>query len=151
MRAVDAQDSSAISRWRPAEKLVQPLTKSPRRRTFVGVGLFFAALVLLTLLASFEQVLRDLHPLGGERAGVAALANDLFGRPDVHVFRTVLDTWDRVATAAGASSDRVLALYALTDLVFVVVYTLLVGMLLVMLKNELGPPTPPPSATATPQ
>lgn len=129
--------------WRPIERLGGFLTRSVRRKKLILLPLIFAALVLLVLLGSFEKVLRDLHEVGGERWSTASLANDLFAGWDAAHFAEILDTWRTVADEADAESSRVLAFYAVADILFALVYTVLVGMLLVMLKRGLGAAAPP--------
>jgi hypothetical protein len=135
------QERPATWWWRPVEWAVRPLVDSYSVKKYLLIALIFAGLVLLVFLGSLEQLLRDLHEPGGERASTAALANDLGSWPSTSHFREILDRWGEAAVGQGEETrlPTILATYALADLVFVLVYTTLGGMLLVMLMDELGP------------
>jgi hypothetical protein len=109
-----------------------------RFRNLLFAGLTIAAALLLTVLASLEAVLRDLHRLGGEVFGIGALTNGLVSFPNVDHYTSVLLTWKEMAEAAGASSTTILTTYAFVDLAFVAVYALLVGMVLIALDKALA-------------
>jgi hypothetical protein len=109
-----------------------------RFRNLLFAGLTIAAALLLTVLASLEAVLRDLHRLGGEVFGIGALTNGLVSFPNVDHYTAVLLTWKEMAEAADASSTTILTTYAIVDLAFVAVYGLLVGMVLIALDKALA-------------